>query len=174
MSEAANVAVTSAIDAIKKMDAKYWQSTLEQRLVSGMGSRTYFADVTTLEEALRGAEWEEYSHPDIMEGCRGYFTTQIPGLLGVVNLHDLDPSTPISWEDPKDTGKVTPVIEDKLHHTMEFTVLIVGPEYEEEVVYTFHPGAPVRPSSVELEDDGTTEYFVGDAIRMGCGYAKLK
>lgn len=56
----------------------------------------------------------------------------------------------------------------------EETWLIIGKEEGTDVVFTFHPGEPVRPSVVEVKDcpDGT-KLTKDQAIALGFDLAKI-
>lgn len=169
-------------DAIKKTKLltsppNYWSNTLASRQPSGNGSRFH---ETVTEEILKAVEWEEItdSLPEgvKMPGCR-YFQTAIPGLLGVVELGDIPRSRMVVLSDPKGTGKVSCEIDRKDLSgdlsNVDFTVLTVGEEEGMQVVYTLHPGLPIRPSQVPAEGFAGKEVTVSEAYDLGLRYAKV-
>jgi hypothetical protein len=155
----------------------YWSNTLASRQPSGNGSRFH---ETVTEETLKAVEWEEItdSLPEgvKMPGCR-YFQTAIPGLLGVVELGDIPRSQRVLLVDPKGTGKVSAEISREVLSQelsdVDFTVLTVGEEEGMNVVYTFHPGLPIRPSQVPAEGFAGREVTVSEAYDLGLHYAKV-
>jgi hypothetical protein len=157
--------VIAAIDEIQRLDPDYWKQTLGSRLQDGVGSRTSYTTEVFLERALRTAEWMEYIHPEIAEGCKAYCTTDISGRLGVEKI------LPQNWYTYQEKGgKVFATLTGRPGSTVNFTVAIVGPEGD---LWTFHPGEPVRPSqSTDLSLVGTTEQGY-KAIERGFSYAKI-
>lgn len=133
----------------------------------------------TLLETLWSARWRPYVHPDIMDGCTAYYSS-IAGRLGVIEIDRLLGGTYLRIEDPKETGFVEAVVEtigaaDDSEPNVYFTVIILGPDDGTEVVYTFHPGAPVRPSRVSAENVKVGSLVTREeALGMGLKYAKVR
>ncbi len=179
----ANQRVENAISNIKRIDAEYWNNTLKQRLFTGAGSVTYFRDNKQLETALLESEWKEYSHPDITQGCTAFSTIDIPGELGIINIISLPMDTELTLDDRKLTGKLSVCVDHNYKVNTEFTVIILGFEEDDnEIVYTFHPGPPIKPSTLVGEiwygygipisiRDGE-KITVADALNLGFTYAK--
>jgi hypothetical protein len=162
--------ITNAIASIKEMDLPYWEATLKQR-IQGPGSKVLSVSTTEgLEQILKDAEWEETSHPDVLEGCR-VFTAPIPGTLGVVELADLPPDELVVMTDPKGTGKSTPTLLWPEAPAVPFTCIILGKEEGKEVVFTFHPGWPIRPSQCKLAHG--TRLTASEAMALGLTHAKI-
>jgi hypothetical protein len=147
-----NNRVCAAIDAIKAIDEAYWIQTLNQRLPSGAGSIVDgFETAEELETALRQAKWEEYSHESLMDGTVAFVSNDITGRLGVIGLETLPSDALVTLDDRKNTGKVSAVVQGILGDQVDYIVIILGQESGKEVVFTFHPGAPVSPSKVSAE-----------------------
>ena len=174
--------VRDAINTAKVVDEKYHIATLSQRCDSESAAGSVIDGICSIEEMealLNNAEWEEYSHPSIMEGCKG-FVTPIPGKMGVVELETLPDDMEVVLDDRKGTGKVTPTVNGIDRVRVGFTVLIIGPEKvgEEETVqmmYTFHPGDPISPSRVAVSEKykNGTKITVKEAKGIGLLYAKI-
>ncbi|HQU07860.1 MAG: hypothetical protein B7X04_02205 [Parcubacteria group bacterium 21-54-25] len=168
--------VVTAIAFTKVVDAQYWRKTLEQRLPGG-GVGSVILGVSTpeeLEQALLEAEWEAYSHPAISEGCTAFRTRSLRGLLGVKPLAELPAGTTVTLDDRKGTGRVSAVVEGVRGDDVDFLVLIVGEEDGREIVFTVHPGEPVRPSSVQATPGlHGKKITVEEALGMGLSTAKL-
>ncbi len=118
---------------------------------------------------IQELEWEHYTHSSIKEPATGFIARSVFGTMNVVSIQDrcMVPSTKIIFEDPKSTGKVEGVTEDPdiVGIRTEFAVLLVGPSplnNEQNVVYTFHPGDPIPPSTVERY----FEFFNPDTSRF--------
>ena len=128
-------------------------------------------------ESLAGATWYPYSHPAIGGPAEGY-RAEISGKVGVsAPLASLDPSTSVLMVDGHDTGFVSPVIVGLDRQPTTETIMLVGPAGEDDetpIVWTVHPGAPIRPSSLKVDEvaSGTT-LTVGEAIALGFEYAKV-
>jgi hypothetical protein len=169
--------IAQAIDATRRVIPEYFEKTLEQRLPqNGAGSIVrglYQAD--ELEAALRGANWETYSHPALLAETEAFITKDIQGQLGLVDLVDLPADAIVRLDDRKDTGKVSAVYTGRRGKDVDFTVLILGREEGEEVVFTFHPGDPIRPSQVQATPGlHGREVTVSKALGMGLEIAKIE
>lgn len=160
--------------AFAASDPSYLAKCLEQRQPGEGGAGSRFLQSTTLDQ-LQGADWAEYSHPEIKSPACG-FRAPVPGRLGIIKLADLDPQAEVFLDDRKGTGKVTPVVVGVLGPQVDFTVLLLGPDREpgKEVVWTFFPGEPINPSQVDSKDfpHGTT-VSVAKAIGLGLEWAKI-
>ena len=181
MKNTATTAVIAAINTTKMVLKEYYVATLTQRcdLSAAAGSVINgIFSIDDMENLLLSAEWEEYVHPSIMEGCKG-FVAPIPGKMGVVNIDALPDETELVLDDRKGTGKVTPTVGGVDRVPVDFTVLIVGPEKigEEtvQIMYTFHPGAPINPSRVSVSEKykNGTKITVKEAKGIGLLYAKI-
>jgi hypothetical protein len=176
--------VVKAIDNLFEINSAYAESTINQRLISGKGSVTYFSNTYDLLNTLKTAFWEPYSHPSISKGCKGYVTYDIPGELGIVDISELPNDFLLSYDDSKNTGKASLCVKDIKRLRTGFTVLITGEEEGKDVMFTFHPGEPITPSVV---DSDLNYYYnnivfsnlqgktitVKDALKRGFEYAKI-
>lgn len=167
--------IAQAVEAIKNLDSAYWQQTLTQRLPGGAGSQVLgVSDAVSLEEALLAANWESYSHEAVQEGCHAFATRDLAGRLGIVELASLSTDTVVTLDDRKNTGKVSATVKGVLGPVVDFTVIILGIENGVEVVFTFHPGAPVSPSQVQCElGMHGKQVSVAETIGMGLAMAKI-
>lgn len=168
--------IEAAIVATRRLVPGYFEKTLAQRAgASGQAAGSIYPDLgeAELEAAILAADWQLYEHPSIMEGCTG-FQAPLPGLLGIVELSSLPGDTTIVLDDRKNTGKVSATVEGIRGEKVPFTVLILGPEQGEEIVFTFHPGEPVRPSQVttELGLHGK-KVTTSEALGIGLEIAKI-
>lgn len=159
--------------AFAASDPAYLERCLAQRLPGTSGAGSRFLTALTLDE-LQNAQWEEYAHPAIGGGARG-FRASIRGRLGIIRLSDLGPTTVVTLDDRKGTGMVTPVVDSVLGPEVDFTVLLLGPDDGKEVVWTFFPGEPINPSQVKAEGSNAhgTQVSVADAIALGLEWAKI-
>ena len=169
-----NTIVQSAITTSRQGMESYWISTLTQRLPGGAGSIVDdFTTAEALEKALFAAEWEDYSHPALMAGCKG-FKTSLSGTLGVVTLATLNEDQEVTLDDRKNTGFVSCTVAGAKGESVGFVVLIVGEEKGHDVVFTFHPGAPVSPSRVKAEEGlHGKKLTVKEAVALGLTTAKI-
>ena len=143
-------------------DKTYLDVMLEQRIEgpTNAGSSYKVESKEELYEKLINQTWEETEHPDVMPGCR-VFKSNLAGLEGILNLDELPDDVELYAIDPKGTGKIEMGAGKVEKKPAQETYLIIGKENidgkEEDVVFTFHPGEPVRPSMVESKDipDGT-------------------
>ena len=162
----------------------YYGKMLAQRLPAGGCGSVFegFDSPEQLAAAILGANWEPAEPPagSAIPGC-GYFKTHdIPGgRMGLVHIVDLPDDVQIVARDPKGTGKVSMAVQGVRGPEAPETWLITGPGEEDgvsgEVVWTFHPGPPVRPSLVEVENvpDGTI-LTKAEAMALGFDLAKVE
>ncbi|MCK9379119.1 MAG: hypothetical protein M0P97_03160 [Candidatus Moranbacteria bacterium] len=170
------IRIARAIDTTRRVVPGYFEKTLAQRLPkTGAGSVVVgFESAEELERALMAAKWESYSHPAVMAGTEAFITKDIRGLLGVIDLVDMPADSIVSLDDRKNTSKVSCVVEGVRGQDVDFTVIILGTEQDEEIVFTFHPGAPVRPSQVQAEPGmHGRQVTVKEALGMGLQTAKI-
>lgn len=138
-------------------DKTYFDSMLDQRIEGpkNAGSSYIVSSPEELYETLMSQEWEETTHPEVMPGCR-VFKTNLPGLEGIIDLNTLPDDAELYAIDPKSTGIVAIGVGRVPKKFVEETYLIIGKEEidgkEEDMVFTFHPGEPVRPSQIETKD----------------------
>ena len=169
--------VINAINKTKEVFSDYFIATLKQRLPeTGVGSIiTGVETPEQLEQLLRNANWQPYEHKAIMPGCVA-FSTPIPGLMGMKSLWGLPNETNVRLDDNKNTGKVSAVISGD-RHPVDETIILLGDYEGQEVVLTFHPGPPVRPSEVSVDESQGIihgkELTVEQAINLGFNIAKI-
>lgn len=177
MTNAIKTRIALAIDRTKSIVPGYFEKTLAQRAglsQKSCGSIVAGVNETQLEQMLRAADWDEYSHEAVMAGCEA-FRAPIKGQLGIVDLRHLPPDAVATLDDRKGTGKVSAVVAGVLGEEVDYTVLILGQEQDEEVVFTFHPGDPVRPSQVQTEPGlHGRQVTVSQALGMGLETAKIE
>ena len=168
--------IYSAIQATLETVPGYFEKTCEQRLPGGAGSVLLgeFKDWNDVRNALICAEWTEFNHPELMSGTRAFVTHDLRGRLGVVSLAELDEDVEVTLDDRKGTGKVSCVVNGVLGPEVDHVVIILGEENGREVVFTFHPGDPVRASQVACEPGMHGQHLtVREAREMGLTTAKI-
>ena len=173
--------VWTALANTEKHLRDYYRAMLDQRAeLSGKAIGSVYESTSSdeLERVLHSVEWYEYTHPEIMAGCIAA-VADLPGRLGLVRLCELSYDTEVHLLDPKGTGKVSATVKGIRGRRVAETVLIMGPEKlpdgtEVEVVYTFHPGEPVRPSLLEAGEHAGKVLMAAEAIRLGFDLAKVE
>ena len=167
--------IQKAIETTRRVIPGYFEKTVAQRAEFGEPAGSIIEGVTPveLEASLAVANWEPYSHPQVMAGCEA-FKASIPGRLGVVSLNDLPVDTSVTLDDRKKTGKVSAVVKGVRGLKVDYTILILGQEQGEEVVFTFHPGDPIRASQVNVEGMHGKVVTPAEAIAMGLETAKIE
>lgn len=174
--------VRKAIASTKRCLPDYWEATLAQRsLLSGRAVGSVYQGMTPdqIESMVLAAEWEPYGNPAVMTGCTAAIAS-LPGRLGLTRLDELPNDKPVYLLDPKKTGKCSAVIAGILGPWVPFSVLILGmekledgsEEQEEEIVFTFHPGDPVRASELPVEGNAG-RVSVAEAIALGFELGKV-
>lgn len=166
--------INTAIDNIKNIDPDYWNSTLQQRMPNGAGSTVIkVSSPEDLEHKLRHAQWEQYDHPECAEGCTLFKTKDIQGHFGIKNLDSFPNDTLFTVDDRKNTGKASLTAAGLKGDKVGFTSIILGPEDDKEIVYTFHPGHPVSPSIVDTEGLHGKQLTKSQALNLGFKNVKL-
>jgi len=171
--------VVTAICNTKKMLPDYWKKTLEQRLCSnGAGSVTNEENAASLEVALLEAVWEPYTHPAIAKGCTAFKTFDVKGLYGMLPIEEVKADFGNGYRlkviNPKGL-EYSEVAKPGARKAVNYTVIILGEENGKEVVFTFHPGAPIAPDNalpnIHFKDgDAIT---VEEAMAYGCKWVKV-
>lgn len=154
-----NATVTAAVLRTPK---HYWTSCLAQRAGTSpekLGSFYPGLSSEDVAKAIQEAAWEPYEHPDVQAPARA-FKAPLPGIFGLVRVDDLPDGTKFQLVDPKGTGICEAMALDvpkdyPLLH-VDFSTLLVGPGDEgHEVVWSFFPGPPIRPSNLKAEPGQT-------------------
>jgi hypothetical protein len=182
MSQDINNYVIKAILNTKENSPDYFIACLKQRLADGQGSTTDFKTVEELEKALLAADWEKFEHPNIAENCLGFITKSFGGHMGMIPLEKLDKDAVCGLTDIKGTGTLSLVYySDEIdRYDVDYNVLIVGNDGFGPCMFTFHPGEPLKPST--LSSDGSNEFSLceGDVLtaeeameKFGFKHAKL-
>lgn len=122
--------------------------------------------------------WEPYAEcPNLMPGCTAFRLNNVPGKEGIVDLTTLTGNNEylyVTFGDEKGTGFAKARMEYFSGPKTNFAVAILGQHEGKEVMFTFHPGDPIRPSTVPDEKSlWGKQFYVKDAIKMGVRYAKL-
>lgn len=168
--------IISAISNTKELVPGYFEKTCAQRLADGTGSIfEAIHSVEDMEAALTSAEWVEAQHECVAPGCRAFKTTSIKsGLYGMVKVADQPDNTIFMIEDQKNTGKVSLVMKGSHRIPATETWIILGPEQDKEVVYTFHPGEPIPRATTSTETLPVgTELTKAQALKLGFNLAKV-
>lgn len=168
--------LVTKIEATRRLAPNYFEGTCAQRLANGAGScYEGVSSVEEMERLLLEATWEPIEHPAISEGCRGFMTRDIPGgRFGLAEIRKMPDDVVLTADDRKNTGKVSLTVSGQKGEHVEETYLILGPEQGEEVVFTFHPGPPVRESKVQTETlPHGTQISKAKALEMGFELAKI-
>lgn len=169
--------IQKAVETTRRLIPGYFEKTLGQRSSFSKKAAGSFYDLypEMLEAMLLAAPWEIYSHPAVSPECTAFKAPFTPGRLGVADLRSLPSDAIVTLDDRKDTGKVSAVVKGVRGREEYFTVLILGPEQGEEVIFTFHPGDPVRPSQVQVEPGmHGQQVTVAEALAMGLETAKIE
>lgn len=125
-------------------------------------------------ESLGAAEWTPYEHDAVQAPARA-FRAPIAGKVGLVALASLPADETVRLVDGHETGFVSVVADGVASQPVDFTVALVGPgDNGEDIIWTVHPGDPIRPSSLEATDETSGKTLTAaEAIRLGFGFAKV-
>ena len=164
------------INTTKRVVPGYFESTCRQRLDGGAGScYEGISSVEEMEQLVLNANWKSVEDENVSEGCKAFVTTDIPnGRFGLVEIKSLPVGTALVADDRKGTGKVSLTVSGQKGAFVPETYLIVGLEQGDEVIFTFHPGRPVRESKVQTAElPHGTVISRERALEMGFTTAKL-
>jgi len=134
-------------------------------------------------EAVMGAEWEAYTHSEIMAPAIGYIAPRLGGTMNLARVTDLHADTQVVLKDAhhgnnlKDDHFVeAEVVSDVGGVPVDFSVALVGPRSREDatpVLWTFFPGDPIRPSRLPASGNHGRVIDVADARMLGVKWAKV-
>lgn len=167
-----NELIRLAVENTKRVVPGYFEMTLHNRLSGGVGSvYEQFESEEELEKAILNADWEETTHPAVNpEYCR-VFKAKLPGRFGLVKIDSLPDDVELTADDSKSTGTIAMTVKGIRGVEVQDTYLIIGKELDKNdnieyyVVFTFHPGEPVKPSLVETAS-------VSHGAKVSKAYAK--
>lgn len=168
--------INNAVNNIKELLPSYWESTVASRTPGkSVGSVFDFKNVEKVLFEDRINDWEEYGEcPNLMPGCTAFTLRDVPGHLGVIELYKLDPELKLDVIDNKKTGKAKCLAHISIGPETDFATLILGEEQGREVVFTFHPGSPIRPAEISVDAlKGRNKLTVKEAIEVGFDTANV-
>lgn len=151
--------VRAAIDATAVAPglADHWRGLVVSR-TSGPAASGSVVDGALSPEVtvalLRAATWTPLTGPaaqTVRAPAVAFWTPDVRGRVGVVPTDSLPADARLVLRDPHDTGCVSAEYEGDigvLGAPAEGTCILLGPDGDVEIVWTFHPGPPVGPSTV--------------------------
>lgn len=167
--------IDAARKNIREIAPGYWEATVASRTAeTAVGSFFKFSNVQEVLFEQNLLNWEEYPDcPGLLPGCSA-FKLHIKGYPGVVPLDTLDDAQLLRVINNKGTGVAKLLApKDSVPQEVDFTVCILGMEDGREVIFTFHPGDPIPPDTVKVEDISRTSVTVAAAKSLGFVYANL-
>lgn len=160
-------------EAIKNTPVDYWVKCLDMRTGDTAVGSKYPWSAERLERRLRDGEWSEYAHDAIAPGCRA-FVAPIPGKMRMISLDEMADGDWVTLDDQKGTGFVSVMFDggdSDIGTEVDFTVLICGEDEGKWIVFTFHPGPPVSPSTVKGTHGRKIQVY--EAKALGFRWAKV-
>lgn len=173
--------VRNAIRLLKEKDPSYYTKCIRQRLFNG-GEGSYYdpnVDFNTLEAYLECSNWTMVENPNVDDGCSCFVCYDLKGHIGIVDVENVPNDVNFFLDDFKGTGKLSLCVKqyENWFVPMGYTYIILGNDGYGEIMFTFHPGEPLKPSTME---DGHNEYGLhkGDVITkekaIKCGFKHAK
>lgn len=166
--------VHDAIAATQESDPGFWKMLcdLNDPRVTNVGGVLsirpgYTGDIGS---ALKACEWSVYEAPGVSFPRVILRTFDLAGSMGVVDLRTLPLHLPVRLLDVARTGLVEAYIGQDRGAVAPFTTITLGPRAGREIVWTFHPGPPVRPSVIAHQDK--PEITVEEALKLGLKWAR--
>lgn len=170
--------IQAAIQSTRSGFPSHWTPLLASRTLghpAATGSVTTYTDPAALEQALLNATWEPYSHPAILPECTAFVTRDIRGRSGIIPLADLPADAKVTLRDSHQTGCLSAEVIGDYGSEVGETVMILGPEKGQEIVFTFHPGAPIAPSTLATIDAAQGQVLTpAEAMALGFDLAKIR
>jgi hypothetical protein len=130
---------------------------------------------------LEGDDREEFINMGVptealMPQCR-YIKVNTPGEVGIVKIADLSPDTEVKVERKKPNTPCALIVEQAQLPEVDFGTIIIGPNEKEnpddpepstaEMVWTVHPGIPIRPASEDIWAENSTATVKEVMDRLG-------
>ncbi len=144
------------VAAIKNTPEDYLMRTISTRTPEKRIGSYFEMTPDQLRQALFKTKWEPYDprdaegNPIISGGARGYRATINGGRLGMTAVESLPSDAPLYLVDVKGTGKWSLATTGADGPKTDHVTLIVGPgDGGKPIVWTFHPGEPVRASALD-------------------------
>lgn len=145
------------IAALKNTPPEYLERAIDTRTALHRVGSYFEVTAAQLKSELFKAKWEPYNpldtdgNPIISGGARGYRTTIAGGRLGMISTDTIADTANLYLIDPKGTGKwsLSTVGAAEPHTGMVTMIVAEEPSVGKNIVFTFHPGEPVRSSNLD-------------------------
>lgn len=173
--------ILEAIENTKHFNAKYWEKSIKQRAglwfngyPNSFRAGSYYPELNPeeVEKALLQAFWTPLKSENVRPDFET-FTTPLPGLLGVVPLHQLPADTELKVDDRKETGFAHLTFTSDQQVLADDTTIIISKKATSWKVVTFFPGLPVEGQNIPLSSITKETLSSKEAIEMGFKHAKL-
>lgn len=157
---AAKLALLNA-EKLSSGDTTYLRRMADQRIdgPTNAGSAYEIESSEKLIDLLWNADWTKTTDNDVLnsllDGCVAY-ECNLPGKQQIIDIDTLPDDTVFYAIDPKGTGTIGIGAANVPKQNINKTYMIVGTEEingkECPMAFTFHPGKPVSPSELSMED----------------------
>lgn len=144
------------IAALKETPPDYLARTIATRTPEQRAGSYFDLQPDRLRQELYKAQWEPYNpldadgSPIIGGGARGYRATIPGGRLGMTSVDAIPETAKLFLIDPKGTGNWSVSTLGAAEPVTDHVTMIVGDgDNGKPIVWTFHPGEPVRPSALD-------------------------
>lgn len=177
----------------------YFQAVHDKHFVPETAIGSLFTDARNLHELLQiaagqrggldGDDREEFIRRGVPAGalmpqCR-YLMVHTPGEVGITRVSDLPPDTEVQVIRTKPQTPCSLVVEREKLPSVDFGTIIIGPNEKEqpkdpdpsteEMVWTAHPGLPVRPATEDIWEEGASVTAEEVIAQLGDGvYLNVK
>ncbi|MBI2551450.1 hypothetical protein HYV73_03870 [Candidatus Uhrbacteria bacterium] len=175
----AAIAATKLVPSRNEGSPSYWADCLAMRAGDSekrLGSIYPNIGVEELEKVVLAAEWAPYAHSSINAPAQG-FRAALAGEMGVDSIDNLPSGTELVLNDQKGTGKLMPVAVGLPRSSVNFTVALVGPGDNGQIIWTFFPGDPIRESTLTTENNQGLKHgdkiTIAQARELGLEFVKV-
>ena len=194
----ANTVVAAAIANTKKASPSYWDACLIQRAgrsPNHLGSFFPGLTPTAVGKLIESLVWEPYTHADVVAPAKAFIAREVPGIFGMRQLSDVPANADLRLRPLQKVVEGNSQVElvwERAHQAtdrsdfikVDFAVLLLGPSmHDGDTVWTFHPGDPVRPKTIDRfkrDVNGTitadrTDHRISknEAHKLGFNWVKL-
>ncbi|MBI4160464.1 MAG: hypothetical protein HY506_00980 [Candidatus Yanofskybacteria bacterium] len=167
------------IDSINK---KHWgENAIGSRFLEGYGLRSLIKTAIKQRGGLDGDDRKMLEEMGVnpqalMPECR-YLVVKVPGEVGIVKAGELPDATPVRIVRTKTGTPCSLVVEGKDFPKSDIGTIIIGPNEKQkpddpepttkEMIWTAHPGLPIRPAKDDSWPEGTTITVADVKAKLG-------
>ena len=169
-------------DYIESITAKHWgEGAVGSRFFEGNGLMDLLDTAIQQRGNLQGDDRQILIEKGVdptalMAECR-YLVVKTPGEVGIIKATELPDDTEVKVVRTKPGTPCSLIVEGENFPTADFGVVVIGPNEKQkddepepstkEMVWTAHPGLPIRPAKDDSWPEGTTITVADVKAKLG-------